>query len=395
MKLSSVVLLSVNLVAASQVAANAADTASFLQDALTPSAASAKAASRPAARPVAKKRASKTSYVAMTPVMDGVKCRPFMPGRYLPSESELEARKEAERARREADAAQRAMSFAPDVLTGRVAATNDMSNMGAMMAPAASYSMSRPANQDYMHKVQGIVQKVKEAAKGYSLAHTRSVPGMNPVMPGQFAHNSGATAMPRIPEPQRATMPLNVPQPPVARSMPVQVPQAPQHVAASTPVVPLPSLSKWDNAQLDKLIDNNMPENVYANVNGDMRAGQGNPGVSGAGPTPYPLNSSINRRGVQTIGAQARFGSWHGGHENLPQSSFQSYMPVHMAGPMSVKINHYSGGSKKTGRQAARIAGKHHASSASTAAASVVKVDKVKSVPAASYPPYRRYGSMF
>jgi len=389
MKLSSVVLLSVNLVAASQVAANAADTASFLQDALTPSAASAKSAPRPAARPVAKKRASKTSYVAMTPVMDGVKCRPFMPGRYLPSESELEARKEAERARREA------MSFAPaDVLTGRVAATNDLSNMSAMAAPAASYAMSRPANQDYMHKVQGIVQKVKEAAKGYSLAHTRSVPGMNPVMPGQFAQNSGASAaMPRIPEPQRATMPLNVPQPPVARSMPVQVPQAPQHVAASAPVVPLPSLSKWDNAQLDKLIDNNMPENVYANVNGDMRASQGNPGVSGAGPTPYPLNS-INRRGVQTIGAQARFGSWHGGHENLPQSSFQSYMPVHMAGPMAVKINHYSGGSKKTGRQAARIAAKHHVASAPTAA-SVLKVDKVKSIPAASYPPYRRYGSMF
>lgn len=394
MKLSSVVLLSVNLVAASQVAANAADTASFLQDALTPSAAAAKSASAP--RPAAKKRAAKSSYVAMTPVMDGVKIRPFMPGRYLPSEAELDARREAERARREAEA-QRAMSFAPaaDVLTGRVAATNDIPNMSAMMAPAASYAMSRPANQDYMHKVQGIVQKVKEAAKGYSLAHTRSVPGMNPMMPGQIAQAPGAhSAMPRIPEPQRAAMPLQVPQPPVARSMPVQVPQAPQHVVASAPVVPLPSLSKWDNAQLDKLIDNNMPENVYGNVNGDMRAGQGNPGVAGGGPTPYPLNS-INRRGVQPIGTQARFGSWHGGNENLPQSSFQTYVPVHMAGPMAVKINHYSGGSHKTGKQAHRIAAKHSVSAATHVASTAVKVEKVKSIPVASYPAYRRYGSMF
>ncbi|MBX9689447.1 MAG: hypothetical protein K2X27_22245 [Candidatus Obscuribacterales bacterium] len=401
MKLSSVVLLSVNLVAASQVAANAADTASFLQDALDPSQAAsspaplkaARAASHSAARSGhgPRKRSSSKNYVAMTPVIDGVKVRPFVPGRYLPSESELQTKKQ--------EAAARQTAYRLDnsaILSGQVSANNNLSDFSSSVVPAAAYAMSKPANQAYIHKVaQVAIQKVKQAARNYSAS--RSVAGINPVLPGQIAQLPGApSALPDIPEPRAASsMPVQVPQPMQHSVVPVTVPPAPRNIGATTCVVPPPMLSKYESSQLEKLVDNNMPENVYAqSFNGDTRASvQGNPGLAGAGPPPFPLSTiPINAgrgRGINTVGAQARFGSWHGGHSNLPQASFHSFVPIHMAGPMSVKVNHYSS-SHKTGRQA------HSASrpQAQTAAVKKSANEKPKAAPyIASYAPYQRYSS--
>lgn len=399
MKLSAVVLLSVNLVAASQVAANAADTASFLQDALSPSSSAANAsgqnnAQAPAkaarqATAAAKKRASK-SYVAMTPSLDGVKIRPFMPGRYLPSESELQARREAEiAAKREAQlAAQQNFPISSGMLSGGVSA-NNMSELNTMI-PAAKYALSNPANQDYIHRAtQVALQKVKQAAKNFS-ASPRSIPGRNPVMPGQVAQLPGAPGIiPDIPEPQTGLMPVAVPQPP--RPAAVQVP-APQQFNVAAPVVQPPALTSYEARQLDKLVESNMPENVYSSgINGDMRTGQSNPGIAGQGSPPFPLsNLPMGRgRGISTVSSQARFGSWHGGNSNLPQASFQSFVPVHMAGPMSIKVNHYSN-SHRTGRQAASIAHPHSSGQAHPQAHLAKKAEK-KDVPVAAYPPYRRY----
>lgn len=400
MKLSAVVLLSVNLVAASQVAANASDTASFLQDALSPAAgakASAKSAANRseiprAAKPAAAKRSNK-SYVAMTPVVDGVKIRPFMPGRYLPSESELEAKKQAALAAQQQSYSNRLDS---GLLTGQVSSSNDL---GTVLAPAANYAsnyasnyaMSRPINNDSISRA---IQKVKQAAKNFSAA--RNVPGMNPVMPGQVAKLPGAPrSIPNIPAPQEESLSYpQVPQPPVAGRMglPVRVPSAPSNVSAPVPVVPPPVLSSYEERQLNRVVEANLPENVYAGFNGDMKTGAGNPGLAGAGPPSFPLsaNPMSPGRGIRgtTIGQQARFGSWHGGNSNLPQSSFQSYMPVHTASPMSISI-HHMGNSHKTGRQAAFVHPTHHSASPAK------KATQAKSAPTAPvakmYLPYHRY----
>jgi hypothetical protein len=404
MKLSAVVLLSVNLVAASQVAANASDTASFLKDALSPTASANTSAAKPAARESqhATKHAAKRSsraYVAMTPVVDGVKIRPFVPGRYLPSEAEIEAKKQASIAAQQqaAYSAQLPYSSRYDagMLSGHVA-SNNVGELGTVLAPAANYAsnyaMSRPMNNESITRV---IQKVKQVAKNFSAA--RNVPGMNPVIPGQIAKLPGAPkSIPNIPEPSEEALSYpQVPQPPLGRTaVPVQVPSAPRsNVSAQMPVVPAPVLSSYEERQLNRLVDANLPENVYGSSNGDMKTGQGNPGLAGAGPPSFPLSSNpmSQPRGIRsTIGQQARFGSWHGGNSNLPQSSFQSYMPVHVASPMSISVHHL-GNSHKTGRQALAMHPAHHSSSAS----STKKSSAPKSAPiqpvAKSYAPYHRY----
>lgn len=389
MKLSAVVLLSVNFVAASQVAANAADTASFLQEALTAQAQSRTAATGSPSqrsarqRPASKKRGQK-AYVAMTPVVDGVKIRPFMPGRYLPSQAELEAKRQSE-----LEARQAAYIPANDsgILSGQVSANNDLSSS---LAPVAAYAMSRPANQVYVQKA---IQKVKQAAKNFTASHSRSLPGLNPVMPGQVAQ---VPSLGPVPEPRSTSFPVQVPQPPSLRTV---VPKVPNYVAASPVSVPPPALTKYESSQLERLVESNLPENVYAGFNGDMRAsGQGNPGLTGGGPPPFPLssmpmNSVRPAHGMPAIGSQARFGSWHGGHSNLPQAAFQSYVPIHTAGPMSVKVNHFKG-SHKTGRQAAIVSQHKHADHVS--AATTKPLEKKKAQPkAASYAPYRRYTGLY
>jgi hypothetical protein len=393
MKLSAVVLLSVNLVAASQVAANASDTASFLQDTLASPGSTKTSDSKVAKAKVAQgqpapARKRSSSYVAMTPVMDGVKCRPFMPGRYLPSESELQARKQAEIAAKQAEIAARQQAAQPfaipaGVLSGQISKNNDM----AALAPAAQYAMSRPVNQDYIHKVaQVAMQKVKQAAKTYTASHTRSVPGVNPVMPGQVAQIPGLSGI-RIPEPQNSA-------PPAVAQVP-QPPQAAQGSNVGNNIVLSPELTQYESNQLDKLVENNMPENVYQKgFNGDMKAAQGNPGLSGTGPSPFPLSSiPMNQAGrgraISQPTAEARFGSWHGGSAGLTQSSFQSYVPIHMMGPMSVKVNQHNA-SHRTSNQS--IATKTHA--INTAAKAPVTEKPKAEVHAASYAPYRRYNLM-
>jgi hypothetical protein len=365
MKLSAVVLLTVNFVAASQVAAHASDTASFLQEALAPQANSVKQGGQAAASPRAARPARKSSsYVSMTPVTDGAKMRPFVPGRYLPSESDLQAKKQSEIA---AQAPFQSPSLSTGgVLTGQVS-TNAaaMNELGAIAAPAASYAMSKPVNQDYIHNIAQIaIQKVKAAAKSYTAAHPRAVPGVNPVVPGQVARLPGnAGVMPEIPEPPgpKASS-LQIPQPQARPSSPVQVP--------APPVVSAPELSKYETSQLERLVDSNSPENVYA----------GQKAASGV----LPMNQGTRGRAINPAVSQARFGSWHGGN-GLSTASFHSYVPIHMTGPMSVKITQHST-SHRTGSQSATMAS--HPAHASQVRKPVAEKQKADSV---SYPPYRRY----
>lgn len=399
MKLSAVVLISVNLVAASQLPANADDTASFLADALSSKpAARSTAVKAPRSTPPKRSTARSTShrsYVAMAPIVDGVKVRNFKPGRYLPSEAELAAKRDAESA----------YQSLPPQFDPSGTMTGSVSYMGERSAPtypsayqAPSYPMSRA---DYMPKISAAVQKAKQVAKQFA-SSPRAVPGLAAVLPGQI----GQAAKGIVPEPTNYnSLPVQIPQPGNMASPQVQVPQpqpAHSNVAAAPYVVPAPSLTNYEQSRLQRIVDSNMPGNVYnQGFNGDMRAHQGNPGLAGAGPSPFPLSVNpmqgrmgghVMSPGAMPIGQQARFGSWHGGSSNLASAGFHTYVPVHMMGPASIKVNH-SHGSRKTGRQASKVAS-HHAHSSSVApqakhaAAAKPQIVEPK---AASYAPYLRY----
>lgn len=398
MKLSAVVVISVNLVAASlsTQSASAADTASFLADALSTPAAPAKHASARATRKNSQHAArtgtkkSTRSYVAMSPVLDGVKVRAFKPGRYLPSEAELSG----------GSAQYQSMPARLDPagpMAGNVSYSGELAAAPVPSYPS-SYQMSRPASADYMPKVQAAMQKVKQVAKNFA-ASPRSIPGMNPVLPGQIAR----AVQQIVPEPAMHQATVQVPQPPMRASMPVQVPQAPQsHVSAAPYVVPPPSLTNYEASRLQRVVDSNLPENVYQQgFNGEMRAHQGNPGLAGGGPSPFPLsvNPMMQARGgrgmspmTMPVGQQARFGSWHGGSSNLASAAFHSYVPVHMSGPASIKVNHFKG-SKKTGRQSSPVATRTAIASHPKHVLHPKHETHAAEPAAASYPPYRRYSS--
>lgn len=405
MKLSAVVLISVNLVAASQLPANADDTAAFLADALSskPSARAVSAAPRAAqvkrsspARTGSSRSGPNRSYVAMAPIVDGVKVRTFKPGRYLPSEAELSAKREAESASMYQSLP---AHFDP---SGTMAGSVSYSGERVQPSYPSAYQMpSYPMPRgDFMPKITAAVQKAKQVAKQFA-ASPRAVPGMNAVLPGQIAQAAKGI----VPEPSSFNaMPVQVPQPGTTASLPVQVAQPqPTHSNVAAPyMVPPPSLTNYEQSRLQRIVDSNMPGNVYnQGFNGDMRANQGNPGLAGAGPSPFPLSvnpmqgrmgGNAMSPGAMPIGQQARFGSWHGGSSNLASAGFHTYVPVHMSGPASIKVNH-SHGSRKTGRQANKIASHHTHSSyvapqAKHAAATKAQVIEPK---AASYPPYMRY----
>lgn len=365
MKLSAVVLLGVNLVAASQVGANAADTASFLQDALVQGSGTAgKSGNKASASAKGKSAKSRQrSYVAMSPVVDGVQIRPFQPGRYLPSEAELKAKKQAElEARKQSELArQQAAYMQSGLLAGQVSYNGNnifnhsmpsavsalvpqsMPAYGAQPAyqqGANPYSISRPESQSYMQQAaQAAFHKVKQAAKNYMSTKAAARQGV-PVVPE-----------PTIPASARGIV---IPQPPQ---------EGQNHHVAAVPHVPAPPAqpARYDAGQFESLLDNGL-----GSINADMRVPmQGNPGLTGQGPPPYPLSSMQTGARpfspMTPMAQRARFGDWHGGKQNLAQASFQSYVPIHTAGPMSIKVNHYNGAgsapkrTQKTGRQALRM----------------------------------------
>lgn len=378
MKLSAVVLLSVNLVAAAQCAVQASDTdtAAFLKESLSATGVSSQASAqtKSVSRKVAmssdvgmrrNSRKQSKKLTAMAPIFDnGVKIRPFVPGRYLPTEAEL------------------ANAQAPAMLSGQV---SDYASL--QVQPQKS------VREDYIDKIaQLTVRKAKDAAIKFTKSAPRAVPGIMPVLPGQVAQLPGNTSIvPQIPNPETAQ--VVVPQPSQSRTAFNNGPALP----------PLPMLSTYEQAQLNRVVETNMPENCYAQgSNGDMRAlGQGNPGLAGVGPPPFPLSvlPGGKARGTmrsasmcqQPLSCQARFGSWHGGTSGLQQAAFHSYVANRINGPLNVsRVPYGNHNSAKTGRQSVtyghKYSANHHVHVASK------PHHQRKAAPyVATYSPYARY----
>lgn len=402
MKLSAVFLLSVNVVAATQVAAVAADcsdTASFLQESLSGAKATPAPALRPstavskishsAAQPVAPSR----KLVPMVPVADkSVKLRPFMPGRYLPSEGDLYPRA----------AVPESLGAQPAPLSGQVSASAN-----AYSKVPTTYA------SDYVDQLAlAAARKVKNVARKFAAA-PKTTPGSAPVLPGQFGGAANQPAVPALanligadqsaqslPQLPALSPSVTVPAPPSAtRVSPVVVPPPPQ--VAAFPTVPPPNLSSYEEAKMARLVEANLPERLYANgSNGDMRASSRvNPGLAGAGPPPFPLSLMAGQmpaaggRMRPAPGMEAKFGNWHD-RNNLPSAAFHTYLSqAKMAGPLAVSRTMQSKGSRRTGRQSASAhsaAPAHHVASV----ASSIKVPKktaVKNAVVACYPHYHRY----
>ena len=408
MKLSAVFLLSVNVVAASQLAAQAADgsdTVSFLQDSLEQAKVAAPALPAPAKpsrlshsamAPLAR---STQKLMPMTPRSDSSsRLRPFVAGRYLPSQSDLQPR----------SASEPQMPLAAPTLSGQVS---------TMYAKVPTTYAS-----DYVDQLAlAAARKVKNVAKKY-MAASKAAPGAAAVLPGQYGaaaaeapavpalsdligaeQSAGLAQLPNLSQPvvptplQGAQAQLVVPQP--LQSLPARSP-------AAQYIVPPPNLSHYEETRMVRQVEANLPERLYAQANGDMRAtSRVNPGLTGAGPPPFPLSSLLGAGGAPGArsgrtrpapGIEAKFGNWHGGN-SLPSAAFHTYLSkARMAGPLSVSRSSVSKGSRRTGRQVAAChpgsatpAAPAHASSAAKTAKSAT----VKSSFVACYPQYRRFPS--
>lgn len=383
MKLSSVVLLTVNLVAISQTAAVAQkETASFLQESLSELASSSAARGGNAAQRSPVSATVKSIHYASAAGLGrvagaarksipaagrksgsgraslasdaGLKLRPFVPGRYLPSEKELE------------EAAYRSMAPKYDpagFITGEISTC-------AAPCPAHLPRYEEAASPRPQARTQ--VQQLAEVAiQKVCAAMPRRAAG---ALPARGA--AGAVSPPGMASFQEIMQPLSlcsaapggmVPEPKAPSG--VAVPEPPLAGLASLPImVPAPMLSRFDDRQLEKMMEANMPSRLYANkgVNGEMRGSvSGNPGLTGVGPPPFPLSfmpgaghnpasmgAAAGRSSAAPMGSEARFGSWHD-RMSLQQSSFQSYLPARMAGPMPPTRLARASGSRRTGKQAA------------------------------------------
>lgn len=364
MKLSAVVLIGVNLAAGLQAAALAADTevgesAAFLQESLS---GVPKAKPLQAKKHTARKLAmsadvslqrrsharSARTMTSLDPLYDNkVSIRPFVPGRYLPSEADLRAQRDATLAAKES---------AYQTMAAQADFSNSLSGRVSDFSMAQPTSSAKPVQNEYMRRVAQIaVSKVKSiAVSNFTKPSPRTLPGVTPVMPGQIAEmTSNPGIIPSMPEPgTQAAQPVHV-----ARS-----------IASVMP--PVPMLSPYEQAQLNRQVNANMPEVCYSqSSNGEMRAqGQGNPGLAGVGPPPFPLSMAGGgqlHQAMRTgsshlpVTAQARFGSWHGGSEGLSSASFHSYLSAPMNGPLSVTRVPRGAVSARTGKQAHSYSHKH------------------------------------
>lgn len=386
MKLSAVFLLSVNVAVLSQVPATASDTASFLQESLSDVKPVAKQARRQStAKPASKRAAGKIShsnqkYVALQPIADTtISLRPFMPGRYLPSATDLEPKY---------------VSMAPRYdlggpISGQVSATQ--------YQPPTAVPQYKAAYQDY--RADSGVKRMAEAAIKKVCQATgksnRAIPGLSQVLPSQFQAPANAGPSSDFSQPAAGVVMQSSPQAPASPHG-----DSLRSFAAPAQLGP-PMLSPNEDAQLTNLMEMSMPSRLYPQgVNGEMRGSvQGNPGFAGAGPPPFPLSFMQGqapptrgaRPGMAMTAQQAKFGSWHD-RNNLPQSGFQSYLAARMAGPIKPTAVLAGGGgqpSRKTGRQAISVRTQQRAAQQKMCPEKSPVCHKEPYV--ASYSPYRRY----
>jgi len=369
MKLSAI-LVSVNLVAALPVAAQAAedavsDKAEWLKQNL-------------AAMDTAKKapiRKISLSDPGMSPRAKVSHLRPFVANRRLPSQRELDLQLVAQQGRMDNSQGtspligqQPLMAQAQSPLAGQVSAYSARETAAdpyaGMVSPyTTATSLSTASGRPNRYSAAALA-----AQRQATRTTPRAIPGQIPTLPGQVAALPGMTpAIPVIPEPQTMASLPSFPQPaPIQTatgSFASQDDRPVEHLVrqGGALLVQAPVLTPDEQSMLDELVELNRPGR--ASQFQDLPGAEAPPAPSfnaqpraelhahtDIGPPPFPLNllpesalHDLLRRGQRRINAPpAYFGSWHRSMSAsaLPACGFQSH--VHMHGPTSSYFSRYA-----------------------------------------------------
>jgi hypothetical protein len=296
-----------------------------------------------------KPRARKISYSQPTPDINGklvlhsngVRLRPFVPGRKLPTQHDLDVQFIAQTAKLAAEESPNLSAMTPRMAPGPL--TGQVSD---------SYATPFNASVD----TYGSVGYVKQST-------SRVAPGQIPAVQGQIRQfRSPAKRNTYVSQPVRALdqseiasqpQPFRMTMPPVIPASPMQQAlQMPPPAMPLAPTTPEPGqsqqvgLSPEEQAIIDRMEANAQARGAAIEMNGQESATMPTMGSS-AGPPPFPLNLLPQDSLKSMIGGmhhshtsvpQAYFGSWHGNSmASLPTGSFHSYAghsaPKHAAAP--------------------------------------------------------------
>lgn len=359
MKLSAI-LVSVNLVAAMPVAANAAenamsDKAAWLKKSMAAMETTKKAATRKISLSDAGVAPAKT-----------IKLRAFVPNRRLPSERDMTALTPR-------------MDSAPALMAQKPVMGTDYEK--PLAGGVSAYTFDAPS-----------AAATRRVASQIAPAQ-RAIPGRAPALPGQFAaRTSMAPAIPVIPEPPSADYPSYMDlKPPAAKAnrvAPAGLQPERMLKQAGALLVQAPVLTPDERTLVKELVNLNQPGRsgnfidvqggrpveVPAEPQAEMEGAPEAPVQQHAdlGPPPFPLNllpqdklqEFVGRRKQQKIATHpVYFGSWHKPvaqiqqRPALPYAGFQTHMQSqrilasNYAQYAPVAASHSSGGHKRARRQ--------------------------------------------
>lgn len=337
MKFSHLIAVSVNVAAAANALPSGASEqgASWLQASLNDI--SSKGAAK-AARPQVARKIKHSSSSQLTSGV--VKMRPFVPNRYLPSERELQQAMVPQQAQidesADSGAAFSTQSSAPRALSGAVSQYGDAT--AAQNQQLMQYrQQGAPYERYLMESNQRQLAVLKSAVTKFMAQRApRAAQGLVPVVPDELTKMQ--IADPVVPEP---------PQRQLSSQVPMYIPAPPKERTAQPvlPPVEAPVLSPEEQAILEQMVEQSLPQASNAAVNGNAQSYAGNPD-NGTGPSSFPFNilptqaMQSGRSGRRPLAPAARFGSWHapGSYANtygpsqysgavgLPQAGFHTYL---------------------------------------------------------------------
>jgi len=262
---------------------------------------------------------------------NGVKLRPFVANRKLPSKRDLETTLSMQTAEMD-------YSNQPTTLDGGVSEYSNYyvsETQDVPMTPRAKYAVK----QQQKRANSARLQNAAKVASGFvRQVAPRAVPGASPAVPGQVGfpcadqHYAGMAA--QLPHPPQPLMP-QMNRKPMANFGQQQFSQAPEAPLQA------PRLSPQEQLEMNKLVDNACLEN---GVNPNAVGQAANPGLySRIGPPPFPLSlipedtmkdflKGARSRKSAVAGSSLAMGSGGGSLGTggssgaLPQGGFRSYL---------------------------------------------------------------------
>lgn len=226
---------------------------------------------------------------ALATTSGGVKLRPFVPNRKLPSTSDMSANLVSETAVMD-------YSNQPQTLDGGVSEYSTYYADESAMTPRAKYSVKQQQRRADSARVHGAA---KVASTFVRTTAPRAVPGASPAVPGQVGFPCADAGFTVPPPPPAISMRQSAPPLPHAADLQKRMqPPAPQvqslpQFSAAPPIMqeaPLqaPRLSPQEQLEMNKLVDNAC---IQQGINPNAVGSAANPDLySRVGAPPFPLS---------------------------------------------------------------------------------------------------------